>query len=83
MAIRVRPLGGDDLGWASSLQRSELPHGFFTRLGLPFLRAYQRTFVDSPYALALVAEDGGACSASSWASPTRRSTGAGWCAGGA
>ena len=59
MTIRVRPLGTDDLHWASALQRAALPHGFFTRLGLPFLRAYQRTFVDSPYAIALVAEDGG------------------------
>ncbi len=57
--LRVRSLRPDDLAWASSLQRAALPHGFFTRLGPRFLRAYQRTFVDSPYAIALVAEDGG------------------------
>lgn len=57
-ALRVRPLRLDDLAWTSGLQRAALPHGFFTRLGLPFLRAYQRTFVDSPYAIALAAEDG-------------------------
>ena len=35
---------------------AQLPHGFFARLGARYLRAYHRTFVDSPYAVALLAE---------------------------
>lgn len=33
-----------------------LPHGFFARLGVRFLTAYYQSFIDSPYAVAHVAE---------------------------
>lgn len=52
----VRPMTHEDVAWASALHESALPHGFFARLGTRFLTAYYETFIDSPYALALVAE---------------------------
>lgn len=54
--VTVRPLGEEDLLWTATLQRAALPHGFFTRLGPRFLRAYQCTFLDSPFGIALAAE---------------------------
>ena len=55
--LRVRPLEPADAAWTSELHAVELPHGFFVRLGGPFLRTYHRTFVESPFGIALVAED--------------------------
>jgi GNAT superfamily N-acetyltransferase len=58
--LGVRRLRHADLAWTEPLQRSALPHGFFTRLGPTFLRAYQRTFLESPVGIALAAEEDGA-----------------------
>jgi ribosomal protein S18 acetylase RimI-like enzyme len=55
----VRALREDDLDWTGRLQQEALPHGFFTRLGPRFLRAYQQTFLDSPAGIALAAEHEG------------------------
>lgn len=55
--VRVRPLAPADLGWTGALHAAELPHGFFVRLGAPFLRTYHRTFLESPFGIALVVED--------------------------
>jgi ribosomal protein S18 acetylase RimI-like enzyme len=41
--------------FAAKLHATTLPSGFFARLGPRWLRAYYRTFIDSPYAVALVA----------------------------
>jgi len=57
--VVVRPLRRDDLDWTGPLQQEALPHGFFTRLGPRFLRAYQETFLDSPHGIALAAEQDG------------------------
>lgn len=51
--------GGADAHLGAALQAAELEHGFFVDLGPQFLRAYQRTYADSPHAVALVAEVGG------------------------
>jgi ribosomal protein S18 acetylase RimI-like enzyme len=48
-----------DVPFTALLHRSELPHGFFVGLGMRFLRAYHRTFVDSPHGVALTAWVGG------------------------
>lgn len=45
-----------DAPWAASLHAAELPHGFFARLGRRFLTAYYATFIDSPHAVAFLAE---------------------------
>ena len=45
-----------DAPWAGALHAVALPHGFFARLGPGFLTAYYTTFIDSPFAVALVAE---------------------------
>jgi GNAT superfamily N-acetyltransferase len=59
VAARVRSLQPEDLEWTAPLQREALPHGFFAGLGLPFLRAYQSTFLDSPFGIALAADADG------------------------
>lgn len=46
----------EDLSVAAALHASELPHGFFVQLGPQFLREYDKTFAESPHAMALVAE---------------------------
>ncbi|MDP2712672.1 MAG: GNAT family N-acetyltransferase [Solirubrobacteraceae bacterium] len=56
-AVDVRPYGAlDDARFGAAVHAAELGHGFFVDLGPGFLRAYQRTFADSPHAVALVAE---------------------------
>lgn len=50
-----RPMTGQDIGVAARRHRAELPHGLFPMLGHGFLRGYYRSFVSSPYAVALVA----------------------------
>lgn len=47
----------DDLGFAVSQHLAHFPDGFFARLGPKFLEEYYRTFLTSPDACALVAED--------------------------
>lgn len=44
----------------AQLHARRLPHGFFVLLGEGFLRAYHRSFMDSPTAVALVLDRGGA-----------------------
>lgn len=53
--IRVRPLASADLAAVASLHARALPDGFFAGLGERFLRAYYRSFLASPVAVALVA----------------------------
>jgi hypothetical protein len=52
----IRPLQPVDLPFAAALHAAALPHGFFARLGSPFLRVYYAGYLRSPYAVALVAE---------------------------
>lgn len=52
----TRPLQPVDLPFAAALHAAALPHGFFARLGSPFLRVYYTGYLRSPYAVALVAE---------------------------
>jgi ribosomal protein S18 acetylase RimI-like enzyme len=53
--IEIRPLATQDLRFAVALHTATLPHGLFVRLGPGWLRAYYRTFVDSPHGIALLA----------------------------
>lgn len=57
--IRVRPATPADLAFTARLHRDALPHGLFVELGRRFLEDYHRTFLESPYAVALIAERGG------------------------
>lgn len=54
-ASSTREASKADLPFMASLHRDALPHGFFVRLGPRFLRTYYATFIDSPYARALIA----------------------------
>lgn len=54
--VEVRDLRPLDLPFAADLHESALPHGFFAQLGRRFLRSYYRTFVASPYGIAILAE---------------------------
>jgi GNAT superfamily N-acetyltransferase len=54
--VVVRPMRPRDREFTAALQQQALPHGFFARLGTPFLRAYHETFMASPHGIALVAE---------------------------
>jgi len=53
--LDIQDLGPAAVPWAADLHRRALPPGFFPRLGPAFLRAYYRTFADSPAAVALCA----------------------------
>ncbi len=55
----VRMMGEQDLRQSAALHRHELADSFFARLGTPFLRAYHRTYISSPHAIALVAAGSG------------------------
>lgn len=55
--VRVRPARPADLVRTARVHRRALPDGFFARLGTAFLRRYHATFVASPRATLLVAED--------------------------
>lgn len=48
-----------DVGFATTLHLDCLNHGLFPALGKGFLGAYLRTFVSSPFAIALIAESAG------------------------
>lgn len=54
----VRPLVDADAPATAALHAQALPGSFFVDLGPRFLRAYHRSFADSPYAVALVASRG-------------------------
>lgn len=60
VAVDVRAMATADIRWAADLHRAALPHGLFPSLGPRFLRQYLATYVDSPAAVALVAERNGA-----------------------
>jgi GNAT superfamily N-acetyltransferase len=55
----VRAATAGDASFCAALHAELLPQGFFTQLGTRYLRTYHRTFVDSPYAVALVTTVGG------------------------
>lgn len=55
----VRSMTTDDAAWAAEVHAEALPHGFFARLGRRFLAAYYESFVDSPHAVAFVADSPG------------------------
>jgi GNAT superfamily N-acetyltransferase len=54
----VRAADAGDASFCAAVHTECLAHGFFTQLGSSFLRAYHRTFVDSPHAVAFVATVG-------------------------
>lgn len=54
--LRLRALEPADLAWTVPWHRAALPHNFFAGLGPRFLGAYQRTFLDSPFGIALGVE---------------------------
>jgi GNAT superfamily N-acetyltransferase len=58
-SLAVRPLNSADLPFTAPLHALALPHGLFAQLGVGFLSAYHHAFADSPYAVALVAEEDG------------------------
>lgn len=51
----VRPMAPDETVQTALLHTRELPHEFLTRFGPEFLYRYYRAFIESPYAVALVA----------------------------
>lgn len=55
LEVEVRPMVPDETADAALLHARELPHEFLTRFGSGFLSRYYRAFVESPYAVALVA----------------------------
>lgn len=55
----IRPIEAGDLDLLVRMHGELLPEGFFVSLGVPFMRTYYRTFIESPFAVALVAVDGG------------------------
>jgi ribosomal protein S18 acetylase RimI-like enzyme len=55
----IRPMTRRDLELAARWHSEEFPDGFYPRLGSRFLAAYYRTFLTSPYAVALVTVAGG------------------------
>lgn len=57
--LRIAPLREQDTAQSAMLHQTLLPHGLFPRLGMRFMRRWHRTFVDSPYGVALGAVDEG------------------------
>lgn len=55
----VRDMDRSDAGFSGHLHRDALGVGLYPRLGWRFLRAYHLSFIDSPYALALLATSDG------------------------
>lgn len=53
--LTIRDGDHDDLGFTAALHKEALPHGFFADLGPRFLRAYHRTYLDSPHGTFTVA----------------------------
>ena len=53
--VAVVSAGLADVAFSAALHAEALPHGFFVDLGPGFLRAYHRTYLDSPYAVFKVA----------------------------
>lgn len=55
--VRVREMRTEELGFAAHEHLQHFPEGFFARLGQHFLQEYYGTFLTSPHARLLVAED--------------------------
>ena len=55
----IRPMRPGDVSRVAALHAEYLPSGFFAGLGRRYLRAYYRTFIDSPHAVAFTATVGG------------------------
>lgn len=55
MATTTRATIPADLARTATIHRAQLPHGLFPELGERFLRAYHRSYLDSPHAVARVA----------------------------
>lgn len=55
-AVTFRPMARTDAAWSAELHRRALAVGLFPSLGPRFLRRYHLTFIDSPFAVALMAE---------------------------
>lgn len=56
-AVRVRPLGENDVIAAAALHRRELDMEFLSRYGPAFMRTYYRAWIDAPGSIALAAVD--------------------------
>lgn len=54
--MTIRPMRADDLPRTAFWHRTALPQTSVARLGPGFVRRWQRTYLDSPHAVALVAE---------------------------
>ncbi|MGQ7297984.1 GNAT family N-acetyltransferase [Quadrisphaera sp. KR29] len=54
--MNIREMTPADLPRTAFWHRKALPQAFFTRLGPRFLRRWQHTYLDSPHAIALMAE---------------------------
>lgn len=52
----IRLLAPSEIDFAARLHAEALPHGFFAALGHRYLKAYYRTFLESPDGVALVAK---------------------------
>lgn len=60
--VALRTMSRDDLTFVVSEHRAHFPENVMGRLGGPFLRRYYATFLDTPYAVATIAEiDGRPC----------------------
>lgn len=55
--VGVRPMRADELTFAVRQHLLHFPDGFFAQLGESFLLEYYRTFLSSPHACLLLAED--------------------------
>jgi ribosomal protein S18 acetylase RimI-like enzyme len=53
--VEVRPMAAQHLRFAVALHAATLPRGLFVGLGPGWLRAYYRTFLESPYGIAQLA----------------------------
>lgn len=54
--LRVRSMTSADLRRTARWHRDLLPHAFFTSLGTGFVRRWHLSYLDSPHAIALIAE---------------------------
>lgn len=56
---RLREMTRQDVAGVVTAHLLAFPEGFFAKLGRPFLTRYYETFLDAPFAVALMAEDDG------------------------
>ena len=57
--VSLRHMVRGDVGYVTGEHRSHFPENVMGRLGGPFLRRYYMTFLDTPHAVATIAETGG------------------------